>query len=140
MISAMRRSWFLLVTVVLLAACARRTDMTQGDPLGNRTMPHPDGCYVQVWDRLQYAGASDFINGPREYATLRRMPNNRSWRNRIASVRVGPIATATAFTDEHFQGASVPLGPGTEHPAVAQVTSASIESLRVECADPRARP
>lgn len=123
----------LAIAVLVVAGCARRTD-TPGPPeLTFKTMPNPEGCYLQVWDGAQYVGVSDYINGPRDYPSLRSLPNNRSWRNRIASIRVGPTAEATAFTNENYQGAAVPLPPGTSHPVLPVAVAAQIESLRVAC-------
>ena len=99
-----------------------------------RTMPNPDGCYMQVWETAEYAGMSDYINGPRDYASLRRMPNNRSWQNRIVSVRVGPTATITAFADEDFRGATLQLHSDTAHRQLPGGIAGQIESVRVSCA------
>jgi hypothetical protein len=63
------------------------------------------------------------------------MPNNRTWRNRIESIRVGPLANVTAFTDEDFHGSGMPLEPGTSHPLLPEDVRARIESLRVSCLD-----
>ena len=96
-------------------------------------MPNPDGCYIQVWESAGYGGMSDYINGPRNYASLRRMPNNRSWRNRIASVRVGPAAMVTAFVDEQFSGATLQLHADTAHRQLPGGIAGQIESVRVAC-------
>ena len=123
----------LALVVIVAGGCARRTDAARSADVVFRTMPNPEGCYLQVWDGAQYLGVSDFINGPRDYPSLRSLPNKRSWRNRIASVRVGPTAEAMAFTNENFQGAAVPLLPGTSHPVLPENAVARIESLRVSC-------
>jgi hypothetical protein len=31
-------------------------------------------CYLQVWSAEQHLGISEFINGPRDYPSLRRLP------------------------------------------------------------------
>ena len=89
---------------------------------------------MQVWETAEYAGTSDYINGPRDYASLRRMPNNRSWQNRIVSVRVGPTATVTAFADEDFRGAVLQLPADTAHRQLPGGIAGRIESVRVSCA------
>ena len=125
-----------LVAVLLLAsACARRADNQVLRPPDSifRTMPNPDGCYMQVWETAEYAGMSDYINGPRDYASLRRMPNNRSWQNRIVSLRVGPTATVTAFADEDFRGAALQLHADSGHRQLPGSISGQIESVRVSC-------
>src|SRR4051812_22273402 len=49
---------------VLLFALMAASCGTHHPSLAGPTMPHPDGCFVQVWDHTRFAGASDFINGP----------------------------------------------------------------------------
>ena len=95
-----------LAMLLLVSACARGPDSEVVRPpdSGFRGMPNPSGCYIQVWEFADFTGTSDYINGPRAYASLRRMSNNRSWQNRIVSVRVGPTATVTAFAAEDFRG------------------------------------
>ena len=125
----------LLAVLLFASACARRGDNHVVRPPESifRTMPNPDGCYMQVWETAQYAGMSDYINGPREYASLRKMPNNRSWRNRIASVRVGPTAMVTAFADEEFSGATFQLTADSAHRQLPGGIAGEIESVRVTC-------
>ena len=129
------RLW-VLAAVCLIAACARRNDRFEAGDLPGRTMPNPDGCYLLVWEQAQFLGASEYINGPRDYPNLRSLPNNRSWRNRIASVRVGPTADAMAFTDENFSGPSLRLAAGSNHSALPDGLIEEIESLRVGCKAP----
>src|SRR5687767_10173560 len=116
--------WFLMI-----AACASRPPRQQG-----MTMPSPDGCFIQVWDAPHFAGAADYINGPREYSTLRDLPGGRRWNGRIRSLRVGPEALATAHADEHFSGTSVRLKRGFEYVELPTSIKGEIESLQIECA------
>jgi hypothetical protein len=126
---------FLVAVLLFASACARRGDNHVVRPPESifRTMPNPDGCYMQVWETAEYAGMSDYINGPRDYASLRRMPNNRSWRNRIASVRVGPNAIVIAFADEDFRGATFQLTADSAHRKLPGGITGEIESVRVTC-------
>lgn len=96
-------------------------------------MPNPDGCYMQVWETAEYAGMSDYINGPREYASLRAMPNKRTWQRRINSVRIGPVASVTVFTDEGFRGAAFELNADSAHRQLPGGIAGQIESVRVNC-------
>jgi hypothetical protein len=127
---------YLAAVLLLVSACAGRGDNQVLRPSDSifRTMPNPDGCYMQVWETAEYAGMSDYINGPRDYASLRRMPNNRSWQNRIVSVRVGSTATVTAFADEDFRGATLQLPADTAHRQLPGGIAGQIESVRVSCA------
>jgi hypothetical protein len=123
------RSWYPILGLLLIAACAGRQPRQQG-----MTMPSPDGCFIQVWDAPHFAGAADYINGPREYANLRDLPGGRRWSGRIRSLRVGPEAMATAHADEHFRGTSVRLDRGSEYVKLPTPIKDEIESLQIECA------
>jgi hypothetical protein len=126
---------YLLAVLLLVSACAGsgNTQLLRPPDSFFRTMPNPDGCYMQVWETAEYAGMTDYINGPRDYASLRRMPNNRSWQNRIASVRVGSTATITAFADEDFRGATLQIHADTTHRQLPSGIAGQIESVRVAC-------
>ena len=123
------RACFPILALALITACAARSPRQQG-----MTMPNPDGCFVQVWDAPHFAGAADYINGTRQYSTLRDLPGGRRWNGRIRSLRVGPEALATAHADEHFRGTSVRLNRGSEYVELPTPIKDEIESLQIECA------
>lgn len=97
-------------------------------------MPSPDGCFVQVWDAPRFEGATDYINGPREYANLRDLPGGTRWNGRIRSLKVGPGALATAHADESFRGTNLPLRSGMAYVELPMAISGQVESLQIECA------
>jgi len=97
------------------------------------TMPSADGCFLRVWDAPQLGGLSDFINGPRDYSTLRDLPGGRIWSNRIMSAYAGPAATVTLWTDENFQGARLALQPDTTYRSLPQSMSGQTESINIVC-------
>jgi hypothetical protein len=99
------------------------------------TLPSPDGCFVQVWDQPHFTGASDYINGPRRYATLRDMPGRRPSHNRIRSMDVGRSAVVTIWSDENFGGSTLRLLRDAAHPELPSGLTAQIESMVVECTD-----
>lgn len=123
------RLWFIALLMIAVIACAARPQ----DP--QRTMPNPDGCFVQIWDAPRFTGMQDFINGPRAYANLRDLPGGRLWNDRIRSAQVGPAATAMAWSDENFQGASLRLSANDEYPLLPQEFAGRIESMDVMCKD-----
>lgn len=101
-------------------------------------MPSPDGCYVQVWDQPRFTGASDFINGPRRYEHLRNLHGARTWKNRIQSLRLGPTASAVAWSDEQFRGKNALLiADGRQRGAFA-AAPVKIQSLDIRCLPPQA--
>lgn len=97
------------------------------------TLPSPDGCFVQVWEQPLFVGASDYINGPRRYPTLRDMPGRRDWRNRIRSLKVGPSSTVTVFSEENLRGSGLRAIKGTAHAELPNELMADIQSMVVEC-------
>jgi hypothetical protein len=97
-------------------------------------MPSPDGCFVQVWNDSGFTGHSDFINGPIQYEHLRDLPNRRSWKDRISSLRLGPGASAVAWSGEQFSGESLSLTADGEERGTFAVLPLQIESLDIRCA------
>jgi hypothetical protein len=98
-----------------------------------RTMPSPDGCFVQVWNRTGFAGNSDFINGPRVYPHLRDLPGQRSWQDRIASLRLGPGVSAVAWSQEQFAGPSAVLTEDSLARGAFAVLPVHVQSLEIRC-------
>ena len=96
-------------------------------------MPSPDGCFVQVWNDSGFAGNSDFINGPIQYGHLRDLPNRRSWKDRISSLRLGPGASAVAWSGEQFSGQSLLLTADSEERGTFAVLPLEIQSLDIRC-------
>jgi hypothetical protein len=97
------------------------------------TMPSPDGCYVQVWDRPGFNGVSEFINGPRRYEHLRDLPGRLSWKGKIRSLRLGPTAAGIAWTSERFEGSNLLLVTDNRQPNRFAELSMSVESLDIRC-------
>jgi hypothetical protein len=97
------------------------------------TMPSPDGCFVQVWNGAGFAGNSDFINGPIQYGHLRELPHRRSWKDRISSLRLGPGASAVAWSEEQFRGQSLSLTTDSEERGRFAVLPLQIQSLDIRC-------
>ena len=97
-------------------------------------MPHPGGCFVQVWDQPDYRGVFDYINGPHHYPSLRDMPGGREWSNRIRSAKVGPDATVMLYADERAQGPTITLIANTDYPRLPEALSGTSESATIRCA------
>jgi len=95
--------------------------------------PNPNGCYVKVFDQPQLRGTADFINGPMRYVTLTNLPNGANWNDRIRSIEVGAGATATAWGDAIFTGASMELRVDTRYPTLPSALVGTIKSLDVRC-------
>lgn len=96
-------------------------------------MPNPNGCFVQVWDRPDFGGVFDYINGPQHYPSLRDMPGGRIWTDRIHSAKVGPDATVMLYADENAQGATITLRADTEYRRLPVALDGTAESLTVGC-------
>lgn len=119
----------LVVVALVGTACATRQQAARFA----MNAPDPNGCYVQVYDGERFLGARDFINGPRRYATLRGLPNGAVWANRIRSLKVGPAATVTVWSDPDFQGRSMQIRVDRAYSALIEGFVAEIESMDVQC-------
>jgi hypothetical protein len=89
------------------------------------------GCSIQP----QLRGTADFINGPVRHSRLDVLPNGANWNNRIASLEVGPGATATAWADVNFSGASMELRVDTRYATLPPALVGTIKSLQVRCTE-----
>lgn len=119
----------LAVAASLSTACGASRPL----PAIGTTLPSPAGCFVQVWEQPSFVGASDYINGPRRYATLRDMPGRRDWRNRIRSLKVGPTSVVTVWSQEHFRGGTLRAMKNVAHADLPEAWAGRIESMMVEC-------
>src|SRR5262245_39610259 len=121
------------VALSTMTACA-----SHPAPLGSissgMNMPNPSGCYVKVFDREQFRGAADFINGPRRYATLDGLPRGARWNKRIRSVQVGPGAVVTVWADEKFKGPSLQMRSDRRYGFLMESYAGRIKSMDVSCA------
>jgi hypothetical protein len=120
----------LLILLVIPTLCCAASSVRAGLPA-----PNPNGCFVFVYDRPNYEGARDVLNGPGRWQTLDGLAqtSEQSWRNRIRSLRVGNAATLTVYSDGSFTGASERFGPETNHPILEPAFSGRIESLELTC-------
>jgi hypothetical protein len=122
-----------MVGNVLLFALMAASCGTRSPALTARTMPHPDGCFVQVWDQPRFVGASDFINGPRRYATLQDLPGRHNWANRIHSLKLGDSASVTVWSEDHFRGTPVNFTEDSQEPQRSAAVAPKIGSLSISC-------
>ena len=95
--------------------------------------PDPGGCYVEVFDREQFSGQRDFINGPAKYGRLTELPFGARWHNRIRSFRVGPAATFTGWASPNFDGVSVRVGPERTQRRLSEAFSGRVASIEIAC-------
>jgi hypothetical protein len=96
--------------------------------------PNPNGCYVFVFDKPDWQGAREVLNGPGRWPNLERLRlDQEDWRNRIRSLDVGPAATVTVYTDATYAGMSRKFAPGSRPARLDNEISARIESLDVAC-------
>jgi hypothetical protein len=122
-----------VIAAIAIAGCAHKPHRVG---LGLPS-PNPNGCYVLVYDQPDWRGAGVVLNGPARWPSLERLlAAEENWRNRIRSIAVGPVATATAHTDAAFRGASRRLAPNSQHPRLENELNARIESLELSCSQP----
>jgi hypothetical protein len=111
------------------------TPSTPGRSAPLSQAPNPNGCFVYVYDSVEFSGARYVFNGPARFRTLNRTlsTGELGWDNRIRSLRVGEAATFTVFTETSFSGRSTRFTPGTAHPQLLPAFAGHIQSAVVEC-------
>ena len=122
------------VVVLLLASGCTHAHPTMAR--GRFPAPNPNGCYVIVYDGVEYRGVGDVFNGPGRWTRLEALvaTNQSSWRDRIRSLHVGKLATLTVYVDEGLRGDSLQYLPSTDHARLDPRFSGRIESLGITCA------
>lgn len=76
------------------------------------------GCFVHLFDSEDFrpADGSYLIVEPGRYPNLSGLPGaQRDWTDEADSLRVGPGATVTIWSDTDFTGRATQLEPGSEH-------------------------
>jgi hypothetical protein len=127
----------MLARVTTLTLLAASTACAHAAPPARLRAPNPNGCYAVVYERPMFEGAGDVLNGPERLPTLEQLvqTNQETWRRRIRSLRVGPAAIVTAYTEAAFKGESRQFRAESEHRQLEQALSARIESLDIMCAE-----
>jgi len=98
--------------------------------------PHfADGCWVRLYDGLQFRGSSLMLAGAVELQDMR--ATLQPWRD-WDSAEIGPRARLLTFNARSFREPAATLAPSQK---LADLTSATgrfddIESLRVQCLAP----
>jgi hypothetical protein len=120
------------LAIMILAAgvwsgCASRA------PIAHASAPEPTGCFVEVFEKEDFTGPRDFINGPAKHWHLRELPFRANWHRRIRSLRVGPAATVLLWAKEGFEGDPLKFGPDRNHPRLPPGFGGTIASLQIEC-------
>ncbi len=71
-------------------------------------------CWLDVYDKIDFAGAHVRIDGPVQMPSLAKL-NNEDWGNRIESLIVGPKAQVLAFRQENYkENITGPVNHGEE--------------------------
>lgn len=96
------------------------TDDTSGST-GSTIAPSGDAseCWVHLYDgdRFDEREPNFRLTEPGRFANLRELPGaTQDWTDEADSIRVGPKATVTIWSQTDFQGPSQVLQPGSEHP------------------------
>jgi hypothetical protein len=126
--------------LVLVCVTAAVVGCAKPRPRAQLTMPHPEGCYVEVFDAPNFSGSHDFINGPAKHATMSNLPGGADWRRRVRSLKAGPAATVLGWAAEDFAGVSVRFRPEQQAPSFPDSFDAKIESIRIDCKAPAQGP
>jgi hypothetical protein len=88
----MRRQAFYLKTAAGLCMAA----------LSILQMANAGDCWLDVYDKTDFAGSHVRIEGPVQLPSLAKL-NNEDWGNRIESLTVGPKAQILAFRQQNYK-------------------------------------
>ena len=82
-----------------------------------------------------WLGAALVINGPVRWPMLTGIPEaqQETWDDRIHSLRIGPAATLTVYTEREFKGDTRQFTAGTAIPQLDTALSSTIKSLALAC-------
>lgn len=125
-----------------LAGCATGDPMPP-DPTVNSSPPDAEDpgdnatssgeeCSVHLFDGDNFDESDDnfVLSAAGKYANLSNLPGaTKDWTDEADSIRVGAEATVTIWPDTDFQGQSIRLEPGSEHPDLDSEPS----SLEMTC-------
>jgi hypothetical protein len=119
----------IVLALVASVSCSHRT-LNAYPP-----SPNPNGCYAIVFDQPRFLGIQDVWNGPGRWSSLGGLHRVRSdgWHNEIRSLRVGPAATVTVFTEQDFRGTSRQFTADTDQAELDPTFSGKIESVQLAC-------
>jgi hypothetical protein len=117
------------ILLALVVACGAHSSRTYL----HSAAPNPNGCYVEVFPREQFAGARDFINGPGRYARISDLPQGTARQGGIRSARTGPGAIATVWSDESYRGSLLRLGPDQQSPRLLDALGGKGLSIQIAC-------
>lgn len=88
---------------------------TTGDTTGDTA--DGDGCWVHLFEDDDFQEDDDHFRlaEPGRYSDLGNLPGaTDDWTDEAESIRVGPDATVTIWSDTDFEGEWIELGPGSE--------------------------
>ncbi len=131
----------LAVSAFTLVGCANGEDTQVDSPTTQEPAPDTnsgdmsndaEGCSVHLFDDDHFDESDDnfVLTEAGKYEDLSNLPGaNKDWTDEADSIRVGADATVTIWADPNFQGQSVTLDPGSEHPSLDSEPS----SLEMTC-------
>lgn len=129
------RGWLvpLIVGVLVVVGCTP-PDQSSGPQTSTTTTIDggADGCWVHLYDGDDFDELDDNFRlvVPGSYADLADLPGaDKDWTDEADSLRVGSEATVMIWSSTGFEGDSLTLAPGSEHPDLAFEPS----SLEMTC-------
>ena len=126
--AVIRRCFLVLVSLVTGGCAPKAVDVPP-------RAPNPNGCYVVIYDRPEFRGTGDVLNGPGRWPTLDglRGTNIANWRDMIRSLRVGESATVLAYTEENLAGRSMRFEAGAAQRELETIMAGRVKSLELNC-------
>jgi len=120
------------LAAAMLAGCANKEFVNGG--LGGWA-PNPNGCYVFVYDQVDWHGERVVLNGPGRWGTVGRLrrDDDKDWQDNIHSIEVGSSATVTLYAEANFRGVFQRLGPASVQGRFVGSLNAAIKSISLSC-------
>ena len=89
-----------------------------------------NGCWVDVFDTERFSGNFRRLQGPAEFPGLR--IREREWRERLASINVGPVAYVQCFNSHDFADSVLWLLPNQQVEDLNDLVGAErVDSIRL---------
>lgn len=105
-----------------------------GDSAGDGDSGAKDGCYVHLYDGDDFDERDDNfrLEEPGRYSDLRSLPgSSRNWDDEADSLKVGPKASVTVWSERDFKGNKQEFKAGDEEPDLDDEP----RSLELRCED-----
>lgn len=115
------------VALAALSACAHPARVN-----ARTQSPDPDGCFVIMYQGVEFDGERRLINGPKRIDDLSSL--GPEWTQEVGSLRVGDAAIVAVHSREELFGRTLNVAAGTSVPILEYLFPGPVRSMSVQCA------